>query len=306
MKIRDFKYIVAAADLKNFTKAAEKCNVSQPTLSAQIKKVENMLGVKIFERGKKEVRVTDEGTSIVAAARRVLAEVEGLYEIGQMSQGPLSGKIRIGGFPTLAPYLFPKIVPQIRTHCPDLRLILIEEKTDVLIRKLKLGELDMAFLALPVYEADLESRHLFDDPFYIATPEDHALSHCSQIGQEALGEHKLLLLGEGHCLRDQSMDICKRYRVSEDADCRTTSLEILRQMVKAGTGITFMPEIAIRDEEDSSIKYIPIKNPAPHRNIGLVWRKSSTRKETIEAIYDAIKDQFGFMRPDDDVSAVSV
>lgn len=164
---------------------------------------------------------------------------------------------------------------------------MVEEKTDILIKKLKSGDLDLAFLALPINETDLESCHLFDDQFYIAVSQEHELYKQEEMEQKDLHNHTLMLLDEGHCLRDQALDICGAYKNVDETDFRATSLETLRQMVRAGTGITFMPATAIRN--DDGIKYIPIKGGGLHRKIGMVWRKTSARKEAIEKIYDAIK-----------------
>lgn len=288
MNIRDLKYLVSVADLKSFTQAAKTCNVSQPTLSGQIKKIETMLKVQIFERDTKTVRLTSAGREIIDSARRALDEINDIYAIGKMAQDPLTGTLRIGAFPTLSPYLFPQIIPALNKRYPNLRLILFEEKTDALIRKLKSGELDAAFLALPLHESNLESATLFDDEFYIAVPEDHELAGCPQIGQRILREHNLLLLEEGHCMRDQALDICDLYDLAEEPDFRATSLETLRQMVRAGIGVTIMPKIAVHDDE--GIKYIPIKDPAPKRSIALVWRKTSVRKATFKTIAAAVQD----------------
>lgn len=290
MNIRDLKYLVSVADLKSFTQAACKCHVSQPTLSGQIKKIEDSLQVRIFERDKKTVKLTPTGKDIIAAARRALAEIDDIYKIGQATQDPLSGTIKIGAFPTLASYLFPQIVPALHEQYPQLRLILIEEKTDHLIEQLKDGEIDTAFLALPVPDPALESLPLFDDEFYIAAAPGHALSCHALVDPADLSDHRLLLLEEGHCLRDQALDICHRYDIAEEPDFRATSLETLRQMVKTGTGITLMPRIAMT-ERDDDIRYIPLTSPAPYRKIGLVWRKTSPRKQAFEKIAEITKNR---------------
>ncbi len=286
MNIRDLTYLVAVADLKHFGNAAKQCNVSQPTLSAQIKKLEETLRTPIFERSNKKVMVTETGTEIITAARRLLHEAETIREIGKLAQDPRSGTFRLGAFPTLSTYIFPQLVPQVKEALPKLRLILVEDKTAVLIEKLKRGEIDAALLALPVYEDSLISKKLFEDEFRLAVPPDHKLIQESHVRMADLSRYRLLLLEEGHCLRDQAMEVCQLTGAAEQ-DFRATGLETLRQMVKAGTGITLMPEIAIPDTE-MGIHYLPFESPAPRREIGLVWRKTTARTTVIEEMMELL------------------
>jgi len=288
MNIREMSYVVAVADLRNFSQAAERCHVSQPTLSAQIKKLEESLQIKIFERNNKRVMVTEEGRAVIESAQRILQEVETIKEIAEAARNPFAGKFRLGAFPTLSTYIFPDIVPQIKKLMPDLRLILIEEKTAVLIDKLHKGEIDAALLAMPVHEDFFEIKKLFDDRFFLAVPPTHPLTKNAEIEMEKLAKYCLLLLEEGHCLRDNALEACQQHNIPEEPDFRATSLETLRQMVKAGTGITLMPEIAINHSE-MGIHYIPFKKPVPHRTIGLVYRKTSTKKEIIHNIEGILK-----------------
>ncbi len=288
MNIRDLEYVVAVAELKNFTDAATRCFVSQPSLSGQIKKLEDQFGIKIFERTNKKVMVTEVGQSIVTSAKDILREVEYMKDTAAREQNPLGGKFALGAFPTLSPYLFPDIVPKITKEFKDLKLILTEDKTEKLIDKLQAGSLDAALLALPIDEAGLECMPLFNDPFYLAVPKDHALSKLKKINQTMLKGHTLLLLEEGHCLRDQALDVCQLHHMSEEPDFRATSLETLRLMVKSGAGITFMPEIAIRKGE-KDIVYLPFTSPAPQRSIGLVWRKSTTKQAVITRMIELFK-----------------
>ncbi len=284
MNLRDLEYIVAVADLRSFSQAAEQCHVSQPTLSGQIKKLEEWLDVTLFERTNKRVLPTQTGEAIIQSARRILSEAETLHATAQNAHDPLSGTFRLGAFPTLSTYIFPDLVPKITESMPKLKLILIEEKTAMLIDQLNHGKLDAALLALPVHENYLETTELFQDPFYLATPATHPLAHTSTIDQSELHGQRLLLLDEGHCLRDQALAVCHLHQLEEEQDFRATGLETLRQMVKAGTGITFMPEIAIR-EPDTGIRYIPFSPPVPYRTIGLVWRKTSARTPVIEQLH---------------------
>lgn len=283
MNIRDLRYFLAVAELEHFGKAAEQCHVSQPTLSGQIKKLEEELGVTLFERTNRSVMVTQVGQEIAQSARRILREVDTIGEIAQSAHDPLAGKFRLGAFPTLSTYIFPQLVPKFKNALPNMRLILIEEKTAMLIEQLRNGDIDAALLALPVQEDFLHSQKLFDDEFFLAVPTGHALSKHKTIEQKTLNNQKLLLLEEGHCLRDQALDVCQLHGIGEEQDFKATGLETLRQMVKAGTGITFMPKIAIAEQE-TGMHYIPFKAPAPVRTIGLVWRKTTARKQAIEQI----------------------
>lgn len=280
MNIRDLRYFLAVVDLEHFGQAADKCCVTQPTLSGQIKKLEEELGVTLFERTNRRVMVTESGRHIAHSARRILREVDAIHETAKSSHDPLSGKFRLGAFPTLATYIFPDLVPKVKETMPDLRLILIEEKTAILMDKLHHGEIDAALLALPVHDGFFAHQKLFDDEFYLAVPNGHKLMTQTKINQEILRQHRLLLLEEGHCLRNQALEVCRRHDIAEEQDFKATSMETLRQMVKAGTGITFMPKIAI-GENDKGICYIPFEPPVPTRQIGLVWRKTTPRQEVM-------------------------
>ncbi|MDG1286881.1 MAG: LysR substrate-binding domain-containing protein [Rickettsiales bacterium] len=286
MNIRDMEYLVTVADLSSFSRAAEQCNVSQPTLSAQIKKLEQTLQTPIFERSNKKVMVTETGAEIIKAARRLLHEAETIREIGRLAQDPRSGTFRLGAFPTLSTYIFPQLVPLVKEALPKLRLILVEDKTAALIKRLKRGELDAALIALPITEDSLVSKKLFEDKFRLAVPLDHKLAQEPQVRMTDLSRHRLLLLEEGHCLRDQAMEVCQLTGAAEQ-DFRATGLETLRQMVKAGTGITLMPEIAISGDE-TGIHYLSFQSPAPRREIGLVWRKTTARTTVIEEMIDLL------------------
>jgi LysR family hydrogen peroxide-inducible transcriptional activator len=283
MNIRDLRYLVAVADLHSFNQAADQCFISQPTLSTQIKKMEDSLGVQLFERTNKKVMTTEIGEQVVASARRILLEIANIEQLAENAQNPLAGNFRLGAFPTLAPYIFPGLVPKIKQVLPDIRLILIEEKTDVLISQLKQGQLDAALIALPIEDDYLEHRLLFDEEFYLAVPTDNPLAQRNSLAQSDLYNRQLLLLDEGHCLRGQALQICQINQAEELEDVRATGLETLRQMVKAGTGITLMPKIAIREAEEG-ISYVPFGCPAPKRSIGLVWRKTSVRNELLELL----------------------
>lgn len=287
MNIRDLQYFAAVADLEHFGQAAERCFVSQPTLSGQIKKLEAELDVTLFERNNRHVMLTETGAEILRSANRILREVETIHDVAKSQRDPLSGKFRLGAFPTLAPYLLPEIVPGVKESLPNIRLILIEEKTAVLIDKLLAGEIDAALLALPIHETQLETTPLFDDEFLLAVSNDHALADRNDVNQKSISEYPLLLLEEGHCLRDQALEVCSLNRIAEDQEFRATSLETLRQMVKAGTGITFMPQIAVQENEPG-IAYIPFSGRPPKRTIGLVWRRTTARRQLIERFVELL------------------
>lgn len=276
MNLRDLRYLIAVADLRSFVQASEHCHISQPTLSTQIKKLEERLGVQIFERNNKRVLATEVGEQIIATARRIVKEVDHIQELAETARDPMAGNLRIGAFPTLSTYIFPKLVPLIKDALPRIRLILVEEKTEELLRQLKNGQIDMALLAMPVDDDALQTQALFDDEFLLAVAADHPLAEADVIRQRDLYGQQLLLLDEGHCLRGQALQVCHINGALEQQDVRATGLETLRQMVRAGTGITFMPRIAVR-KPDAGIRYLPFQAPAPSRTIGLVWRKTSIR-----------------------------
>lgn len=280
MNLRDLRYLIAVADLRSFVQASEHCHISQPTLSTQIKKLEDRLGVQIFERNNKRVLATEVGEHIIATARRILKEVDQIQELAETARDPMAGNLRIGAFPTLSTYIFPALVPLIKESLPRIRLILVEEKTEELLRQLKNGQIDMALLAMPVNDDFLQTQALFDDEFLLAVAADHPLAKADKIRQQDLSGQQLLLLDEGHCLRGQALQVCQITGAEEQQDVRATGLETLRQMVRAGTGITFMPRIAVR-EPDSGIRYIPFQSPVPSRTIGLAWRKTSMRNRLI-------------------------
>jgi len=283
MNLRDLKYIVAVADFGSFVKASEHCFVSQPTLSMQVKKLEEALAVQIFERNNKRVLITDIGEQIIATARRVLQEAEQIEELAKNAQNPLAGNFKLGAFPTLASYILPSLVPPINEAFPELRLILLEDKTDQLIQQLNDGTIDAALLAAPINDEHLVVDTLFDDRFKLAVSPQHHLANKTRINPADLISEPLLLLDEGHCLRDQALQFCQINDAKEEQNVRATSLETLRQMVRANTGITFMPELAIHNNDDN-IRYIPFEEPQPKRTICLVWRKTSAKQQLMSEL----------------------
>lgn len=280
MNIRDLEYLVAVGDLLHFGKAAVRCNVSQPTLSGQIKKLEDRLQIKIFERTKRRVILTEVGQEIIKSARNVLSEINVIQDIAKNAHEPFSGTLKLAAFHSLAAYIFPELVQKTNQQLPNLKLILSEGKTEDIIKNLKEATIDAALLALPIHDDFLTSTKLFDDEFFLAVPPDHQLSKCETIGQENLSSHRLMLLEEGHCLRDQALEVCYLHGIDEEQTFKATSMETLRQMVKAGTGITFIPKTVI-DPDETGISYIPFKAPVPMRRIGLVWRKTTPKIELL-------------------------
>ena len=286
MNLRDLKYIVEVAREKNFARASAKVFVSQPALSMQIKKLEETLGVEIFERDKQNFLITPVGAEIIKKAEIILQESEEIKMIAKNSKDPHKGEIRIGAFPTVASYFLPNFVKNIHKKFPHLKIFLIEAKSDELIAKLKNGELDFCLLAMPIADENLIGEKIFSEKFLLATPKGHPFSKKSKIQIKELKNQELMLLEDGHCLRDQALEICSMVRAYENQDFRATSLETLRQMVANGTGITLIPEIAVRN--DDKISYIKIFN-APFRTIGIHYRKSSVQKNLIKEIIKLAK-----------------
>ena len=288
MNLRDLQYVVAVAELQHFGRAADRCYVSQPTLSMQIRKVEDYLGVELFERSGRRVLVTSAGEQIVDKARVLLRDYEELQLTAKRLKDPSAGQYRLGAFPTLAPYLLPRIVPAIHATFPRLRLLLLEDKTEQLLLRLRRGQLDLALLALPVAGDDLECCPLFEEPFLLATSASHPLADRPSVSVDCLAEHPLLLLDEGHCLREQALDFCKMNALEESRDFRATSLPTLMQMVSTDLGITLVPEMAMQDAP-RSLRFIPFDPPAPHRSIGLVWRRGAGQPGFFTAMADLIR-----------------
>jgi LysR family hydrogen peroxide-inducible transcriptional activator len=292
MNLRDLRYLIALADLRHFGRAAEACHVSQPTLSTQLRKLEDELGVQLIERAPRQVMLTPAGTDIVARARRVIAEVEQMREVARRTADPEAGSVRLGMFPTLGPYLLPHAVPRLRARFPRLELLLVEEKTESLLAMLREGRLDAAVLALPLHEDWLEVEPLFEEPFLLAVPTGHPLAGRKQLRMEDLGAQQLLLLEDGHCLRDQALAVCGLAGAGEKEGFRATSLETLRQMVAAGVGLTLLPMLAVKPPVPVSdaITLLPFRNPAPSRKLALVWRKSSAMTAFLRQVAATLRD----------------
>jgi LysR family hydrogen peroxide-inducible transcriptional activator len=277
MNLRALQYFVKLADLRHFSKAAEACFVSQPTLSTQIMKLEEELGVQLVERSPKNIMLTAVGEEIAQRARLVLRDIEQIRAVARRSGNPADGVLRLGLFPTLAPYLLPHVVPTLREKYPNLRLQLAEEKTDTILRMLRHGDLDAALLALPINDEGLEVETLFEEPFVLAIPGQHPLADRKHFTIDDLEGEELLLLEEGHCLREHALEVCALANAHERVDFHATSMETLRQMVAANVGITLMPLLAVKPPIAATGNIIirRFDNPAPSRTIALVWRSSS-------------------------------
>jgi len=292
LKLKDLRYLVAVADTRHFGHAAERCFVSQPTLSAQLKKLETYLGVQLIERQPRRIQLTEAGEAIVARARRILEASDEIVMIAQHQHDPLAGRLRLALLPTIGPYLLPVVAARLRKALPRLDLLLYEHQTEPMLERLQAGEIDAGILALPVHAEALVQRELYAEPFVVALPSDHPLSHRRSLKVQDLEDQTLLLLEDGHCLRDQALAVCSRAGVHEKQDFRATSLETLRQMVASGGGITLLPELASKGAYGSArgVTIVPFARPAPVRQVGAVWRKTSARGEAIEAVCRVIRE----------------
>ncbi|MBK1645728.1 LysR family transcriptional regulator [Thiocapsa imhoffii] len=295
MNLRDLKYILAVSETRHFGRAAERCFVSQPTLSGQIKKLEDELDVVIFERTNRSVEITPVGEAILAHARLALEQAQAIEQVARAHQDPLAGPLRIGAIPTLSPYLIPQILMPLKTRFPNLRLILSEEITDSLISRLIGHEIDAALVATSVEEHDLAAIPLFDEPFWLAHPRNDPLYEKEDITAADLAALDLLLLADGHCLTHQVMEVCRlaeRPSRGDMADLRAASLETLLQLVGAGFGCTLVPALAIRGAwmTESGIIARPLSNlPDAHRRISLAYRRSFPRQIALRALADLIR-----------------
>lgn len=292
MNLRDLRYLVAVADERHFGRAADACAVSQPTLSTQIRKLERELGVELIERNPRNITLTEAGRQVVERARLMLSEADNIREIARRAADPGAGTLRLGIFPTLGPYLLPHVVPQVRQRFPRLELLLVEEKTETVLEDLRDSRLDVGVLALPVDDEHLDSEYLFTEDFVLAVPSDHALADSDEpVSASVLAGENVLLLDEGHCLRDQALSVCQMVGASERAGFRATSLETLRQMVSAGVGVTLLPELAVKPPvpEQPSIRLLRFAEPAPSREIAMFWRRTSPYADFLPEVADVFR-----------------
>ncbi|WP_116474287.1 DNA-binding transcriptional regulator OxyR [Zobellella maritima] len=279
MNLRDLEYLVALAEERHFRKAAEKCFVSQPTLSGQLRKLEDELGVVLMERTSRKVLFTPAGDAITTQARRVLAATKELRDIARTFTEPMSGELHIGLIPTVGPYLLPHIIPALKQHFPELHIYLYEAQTQVLLKQLADGELDCLILAKLDEMDNFGSIPLYQEPMMLALPDEHIWSTRQQVGLSELKGEKLLMLEDGHCLRDQAMGFCFAAGVGEDTHFQATSLETLRNMVAAGSGLTLIPKLAIgQQHEAAGVRYLPVTDLEPSRTISLLYRTHSVRR----------------------------
>jgi LysR family hydrogen peroxide-inducible transcriptional activator len=275
LSLRQLEYVVAVADVLGFHKAARRCHVSQPTLSAQIQQIESALGVQIFERNRRRVLVTTAGSEVVTGARRVLAEVQGIITAASGARDPFQGTFRIGVIPTIAPYLLPEVVPSVMARYPRLRLVFREEKTDDVVRELREGRLDAGLVALEADLGECAQAAIARDPFVVALPKGHPLGRKRKISLADLDRVRILLLDDGHCFRAQALAVCSKAG-AEEADFRATSLATLVQMVSGGGAVTLLPALAVPIENRrAQLEVRPFAGEGPSRTLGLVWRPGS-------------------------------
>lgn len=293
LTLRQLQYAVAIAETKSFRRAAERCHVSQPSLSAQIAELERGIGLRLFERDRRGVLVTSAGEELIERARRVLVDVEDFIDAAARHIDPLTGTLRFGIIPTLAPYLVPEVDPALRSAFPRLSLLWTEEKTSVLVERIQTGDLDAALLALEANLGDLEYEVLGKDPFLLATAKDHQLAGTTRpLKLEDLEGQRVLLLDEGHCLRDQALDLCAGAG-AEELGFRATSLSTLSQMVAAGTGVTLLPALAVPVENRRGLLALRrFAEPSPHRTIVIAWRRRSALTEPLRAVTAKVRKTF--------------
>jgi LysR family transcriptional regulator, hydrogen peroxide-inducible genes activator len=293
MNLRDLEYLVAVDEHRHFGRAAEACYVSQPTLSTQLKKLEAELGVELIERNPRQVLLTGAGEQVVERARTILREAATIREVAQSFSDPESASIRMGLFPTLGPYLLPHVVHTVHERFPKLELLLVEARTEEVLEGLRNGRIDVGVLAEPVGATGLHEEHLFEEDFVLAVPAGHELAGLQEPASlDVLAGTRVLLLEDGHCLRDQALDVCRLAGASERRNFRATSLETLRQMVAAGVGVTLLPELAVSPPSPSSedVHIVRFADPAPNRRIAMCWRPTSPHHELLLKLAEVFRD----------------
>ncbi len=291
--LRQLQYVVSVAEELSFRKAAERCHVSQPSLSTQIAQVESVLGVPLFERGHRKILITLAGRDIVERARQLLVDADDLMEAGRRQSDPLTGTLRIGVIPTIAPYLLPSAAPALRAEFPRLTLAWREDKTDVLIESLHGGALDAALVALEAEIGDVEQATVARDPFVLAVRPGHALARgAAPVEASELRDQHVLLLDEGHCFREQALEVCSTARARE-GEFRATSLTTLVQMVAGGAGITLLPALAVATEAARArLRVRPMASTKAYRTVALVWRRRSPLGPTLRAVAQVLCSAF--------------
>ncbi len=293
MTLTEFRYIVALAREHHFGRAADKCNVSQPTLSVAVKKLEEELGVALFERSTGEVRTTPIGEQIVRQAERALAEAARVGEIAAAGKDPLNGPLRLGVIYTIGPWLLPALVPRVRQRAPQMPLYIAEGYTENLIERLKAAELDVLVLALPIDEPGLVAQPVYEEDFRTLVPTGHPWARLKTLRPEQLLDEPLLMLGAGNCFRDQVLDLCHRASQGESPQVlEGSSLETIRHMVSSGVGVTVMPSSSVDNipADDPLLRVKHFVKPSPTRRVGLVWRSSFPRHKAIDVMRQAVLD----------------
>jgi LysR family hydrogen peroxide-inducible transcriptional activator len=291
--LRQLQYVVALADTLSFRKAAERCHVSQPSLSAQLAQLEGMLGVRLFERDRRRVLLTAPGAELIERARRVIVDADDLVDVAKRAGDPFAGTLRVGVIPTVSPYLLPRLTPALRRQYPRLTALWVEDKTDVLVRRLGEGALDAVLLALEADIGLVEREVIARDPFVLVTPPGHPLgASAAPARPKELRHASVLLLDDGHCFRDQALAICSKAKADE-LEFRATSLSTLAQMVASGAGVTLLPALALATEaKRANLRVRSFAKPEPGRTIALVWRKRSPLGAALRKLATTIRDAY--------------
>ena len=292
MTLTELKYVVALAQERHFGRAAQKCFVTQPTLSLALAKLEDELGVRLFERNKNEVLVTPMGAGIVEQARRVLDEAGKIASLAKGAQDQLAGALRLGVIPTIGPYLLPELVPILRRRAPHMPLILEENFTGSLVPMLRDGEIDAALIALPFTVTGVKTRTLYEEPFSVVVPEGHAWAKKKRVRPDELSGESLLVLNAGHCFREQVLEACPGQANTASPEGRSgSSLETIRNMVASGLGVSVLPDTALQARyANRLVKVIPFTEPVPSRKVAIAWRASFSRPQAVEAVARAVLD----------------
>jgi LysR family hydrogen peroxide-inducible transcriptional activator len=292
--LRQLRYLEALAQYRHFGRAAEACAVTQPALSMQIRDLERELEAELIERRPGEAALTETGVEVARRGERVLAAARDLVDFARHRGRLLSGRLKLGIIPTLAPYVLPKVLPSLQTRYPDLAVELRETQTKVLIEELERGELDVVMLALPLPDAEIETLRLFDDPFLLAVPANDPMPRNVRVNPREIDQQRLILLEEGHCLRDQALAYCATARHGMPLSLGATSLATVMQMVANGYGVTLVPEVAVDVEvRDERVKLLRFTEPEPGRTVGLAWRRTSPRKADFFALGQIVVEALG-------------
>jgi LysR family hydrogen peroxide-inducible transcriptional activator len=294
MTLRELRYLVALADRAHFGRAAADCNVSQPTMSTQIRKLEEYLGCTLIERNAKSISLTPIGQEVAEQARQIVAQVDALLSTTRISRGPLVGPLNLGVFPTLGPYFLPRFIPLVKAQYQQLHLVVHEDLTHHLLERLRNHQIDAALLALPVDSDDLDEAPLFDEPFFFACPPNHPLAKQKSVSEADLHDEQMLLLADGHCLRGQALAACGRSNTDEDQvdDFRAASLETICHLVAAGFGCTLLPALAAQPPHGPEASFVvrPLRSAKASRRVGLVWRKGYPKAAELALLAALIRD----------------